>query len=319
LSLFPADVQANGFFQVAVPIGWFRTNSEYDPAKARVRSSFSSPERLSVIDAILQFGVNFTSLEEVAAQVLDDSFFVDAWARYDGFTETGESITTAIRTEFNLVSDGVDYIGRQVASLQGDRLLILRYVVPANNPPLLEALDSLTTPTMLNFAEQDSTQASLVAYIDTTWGFIIRHPNWQVISGSPGRPAVLEDPATKGRLFLQSQGGLSLDSLEAAQAYVSGDLHPGAAIFSSQVEEGQYGSGYLLSYSDQDTDGNPVSGLIALAQNPTTQQWVVADFRFPEPNFDLLLADQAPGFQLLRTALGSLMILPPPTSAASNE
>jgi hypothetical protein len=80
--------QINGLFQVTAPLGWTPFNSTFETNVAMARLSFRNTERISVMEALLRYGVNYPSLQAVSDELMTTDFFRSAWADYDGFTET---------------------------------------------------------------------------------------------------------------------------------------------------------------------------------------------------------------------------------------
>lgn len=325
LTLGLPQIQNNGFFQVSVPNdNWVARGNEYDASIPRVRISFLNGPRLAVIDTLLQFGVNYPSLQALSEDFLTDSYFLTAWQEYDGFTETDRTLGNTVTVDFDLVANEVEYLGRQIAWLDQDWLVMVRVITPANNPQLLEVLSQMVTPTFVVYEDQRGSQPSWGAYYDQEQSFLVKHPYWTKVSGSAGTPAVLEDPLTSARLLIRRFQATPLESLDEAESYVTGSLRQGASVVASQVTTRQFGDGFLVSYADTDTEGNAVSGLAALL-NDSEGNLLVADLRLPEGGVDLLSVSQDPNRQVLREVIDSFMILPPegyvqsPASSISSE
>jgi hypothetical protein len=304
--------QINGLFQITTPVGWNTFSSTFETDVAMARLSFRNIERLSVIEALLRYGVNYPDLQAVSDELMNDSFLVSAWGDYDGFTETGRTITgEQIIINFDLSANQTQFVGRQVAWMEGDWLYMIRYVVPSNYPALLDAVDALVSPTFIGYEDQRGKTPTFSSYSDPDQGFLIRHPAWTQVSGNPGSPAVLEDNVSQARLFLRTVDLAALESLEAAQAYLANKLHPGAQVLSSQAAARAFGEGYLLSYSDRDSEGDPIAGLLALLQTPGGQRYAIADIRLPVGEVDLLSLDEGSPYQALRDVIDTFMVLPP--------
>jgi len=304
------STQINGLFQASPPVGWITQFNDYDPTILRGRMAFSNPDRLSVIEYLLQFGVNYPALQNLADEFFTDSYFVDAWAEYSAFSETNRAVTeTNVTIDFILVSQEIGYLGRQVAWLDGDWLNMVRLIVPDNNPQLLQALTDTAVPTLIAFKDQAGIDPSMASYADFEQGFLFRHPNWRQISGSLGTPAVFGSFDDKNRLTARTIAETPIESLDAAEAYVR-QLHPSAQIIAGQVTTRQFADGYLISYQDRDPDGDPTAGLIALL-NDTQGRLLIADITSTIITADLLSTSDDPSVDRLREISDSFMALPP--------
>ena len=305
------SVQANGLFQVRVPGGWFPSSNAYDASIPRARMSFNNPQRLSVIDVLIQFGVNYPSNEALSDEFLTEAFFLGAWSDYGASSETGRTVGDTVIVDFDLVADNLDFLGRQIAWLDGDWLHMVRIIVPNNNPPLLETLSETVTPSLVSFqADQRDLPPTLAAYVDVAQGFLVRHSNWRQVSGGAGGPAVLENQASQGHLLLRVVDETPLESLDDAEAFITGTLRPDAEILSSQVTERQFAEGFLLSYADRDADGNSIAGAVALL-NGDDDRLLVAEVRITARDLDLLSVSDDARVTQARQIIDSFMALPP--------
>lgn len=311
LSFGSPSVHNNGLFQVSVPSGWLPSSNAYDASIPRARISFSNRERLSVIDVLIQFGVNYPSHQALSDDFLTEEFFQGAWADYGAFEEAGRTVGDTVTVNFDLSVDGADFIGRQIAWLDGDWLHMVRVIVPENNPPLMEALTEELPPSLVGFnADQGDLPPTLASYVDTQQGFLVRHPGWRTVSGTPGGPAVLENQAGQGNLLLRVVDETPLESLDDAEAYITQTLRPDAEILSSQVTARQFAEGFLLSYADRDADGNSIAGVAALL-NDAEDRLLVAEVRITAIDLDLLSVSEDPQVTIPRQIIDSFMVLPP--------
>ena len=312
LSFGSPQVQANGLFQVTVPGGWFPNANAYEATAPRARMSFTNTDRLSVIDVLIQFGVNYPSTQALSDDFLTSEYFGGEWSAYGRATETGRTVAETVTVEFDLEADNLEFIGRQISWLDGDWLNMVRLIVPGNNPALLDELERVVTPTLIGYQEDlGDIPPSQAAYVDNAQGFIIRHPGWTRVSGFPGGPAILENPANDSRLLLRASDETPLASLEEAEAYVTDTLRSGVDILSSQVTAREFGEGFLVSYADRDADGNPISGVVALLNNDI-ERLLLAEVRVPADDLDLLAASEDALVTESRQVIDSFAALPPP-------
>lgn len=307
LTLRALDIQSNGLFQVTVPNDWEIAENRFNPAVPRARITYDSPINLrySVIDVILDFGINYPSHEALSTDYLTTTYFRSEWsAEYQGMLETSRTVGDTITIDFELAASGQGFLARQVSWLDNGWLHSVRAVVPSNNPLLLDALIDMIVPTFVSYNDQRETDFSWTAYTDSEQGFLIRYPNWQESARSLLTATDLPAQARLRTILAQP-----LAALEDAEAFVMNTLRPGSEVLSSQVTEREYGSGYLVSFSDVDSDGNPVSGMAALL-NDDAGDLYVADIRLEEPTINLLSLEADSPYQQLRDVLDTFMILP---------
>jgi hypothetical protein len=305
-------VQSNGLFEMTVPGGWFPGTNFYEASVPQARISFTNADRLSVIEGIIRFGVNYPSHQALSDDFLTEEFFLSAWGDYDTWVERDRSVGDAITINFDMSVGGLDLLGRQIAWLDGDWLNMLRLVVPRNYPALMEELERVVTPTLVSFQQdQRDLPPELNAYVDTEQGFLVRHPGWVRVSGSPGRPAVLESQQVEGRLLLRASEETPIDSLDDAEAYVTETLRPGAEVLSSQITAREFAAGFMVSYQDRDADGNAIAGLVALLNNDI-ERLLVAEIRLTAGDLDLLTASEDERVTQSRQIIDSFAALPPP-------
>ncbi|MFP4322601.1 MAG: hypothetical protein ACLFTK_09120 [Anaerolineales bacterium] len=303
-------VQNNGWFQITAPVDYRVQTNTVDASIPQARVELRADQRLSVIDILMQFGVNYPSHEELAEQFFQDAYFISVWRDYERFTETSRSVGESIVIDFELTTDQVDYLGRQIAWLDGDWLHMIRIVTPENNPALRDALAEGLPPSMISYPTQRGSELSWRSYDDQQQGFLIRHPGWQEVSGGPGSPVILESTAPSARMLLRQFDGVSLASVDEAERFVRETLEPEAVALGAQITgTGQATDGYLVSYETRDNDGNLISGLASLLNKPTGDL-AVADVQYNEPNVDLLTVSDAAEPLTIRQVIDSFMLLP---------
>jgi hypothetical protein len=303
------QMHLNGFFQITLPVGYEENRNVYEENIPRARFIATDTARLSVIDVLLQFGVNYPSHQALSDALLVDTFFFDAWSEYDAFEEIRRTVGDTVTIDFNLRALGIDYFGRQITWLVANRLHMVRLVVPQNNQALLEALTENVPPSFIVYADTLGKPVFFRAYADFDQGFMFRHPSWTLVSGGFGSPTVFEDATSPARAVLRSAAGVTLSDLDSAQNYFQSALRASAEILSSQVTTREFGTGYLLSYRDRDSEGNAVSGLAVLLQD--TKRLVVLDLRLAEGGLDLLQVTEVDPNYRLREIADSFTLLAP--------
>ena len=288
LTLAKPIVNSSGLFQIAIPEGWEITTNSYDFNLPGARSAFLNTERLSVIDAHLLVGINYSSHQALSDDYFTASYFLTAWGSYEGFTETGRTVGEAITIDFELGLGGQKYLARQIAWMDGDWVRLVRVVAPENNPALLDITIEMVVPTFISYNDQRDTSPTWVAFADNDAKYVIRHPNWTLVSA--GTVPILEAPIAPASMVLRSQTEMPLTSLEEAEAFVKETLRPGAEILSSQVATKEYGGGYMVSFTARDNEGNPISALAVLL-NDDANNLHIAEIRLAEGGKDLLQPD----------------------------
>lgn len=307
-------INNNGLFQVSVPAGWNIKYNDFivETVPPRARITFDSGTHQSVIEMLVDVftdaATQYPTLQALSDTYFTTSYFTSAWSSYTGgFTETGRTVDKTITVNFDLQAGERDYFGRQVAWLDGDWLHMVRIIVPNNYPALLDALTTYIIPTFVSYSDQRNFPLTWIAYRNAEQGFLIRHPNWRTVSRG-----VLEAPTLPAQVLLRSFENTPLATLDEAETYLTSVLRPDANVLSSQITSRTFASsGFLVSFTDKDRDGNPISGLVALL-NDDQQKLYVAEMRLAAPNVDLLSldADQII-YQDLRTIIDSFMVLPP--------
>ncbi|NJL93156.1 MAG: hypothetical protein HC915_05230 [Anaerolineae bacterium] len=308
-------LQRNGLFEVTVPEGWGVVSNDYNPGIPRGRVIFNSGERVSVIDVLLDYGVNYPDTQALSDEVFTDFYFNNAWinpaatSSYTRFEEIGRLVgSEQVTVDFALFDNDTEYLGRQVAWLEENRLHVVRLVVPQNNPLLLQALTEQVPPTVVSYDDVLVENLNWQSYSDLAQGYQLRHPNWQEATR-----AVLRSPRLPAQVTFRSLPGTSLEDLAAAENLVAENLRPGAQVLAAQITNREFTeAGYLVSYSDTTPAGDPISGLLTLLVD-SEDTLHVADIRLEQGGIDLLALEPESAEQELRNVADSFMLLPPTT------
>ncbi len=183
-----------------------------------------------------------------------------AWTQYNGgWREIGRRVaddTLIIDTE--MTHEGLIYLGRQFSRLNERWLMVLRLVVPNNNPALLERLQQSYLPHFHLWQTSISAPLSWRTLADTLSGYLIRFPSaWRQEDGKEGAPYTLsgELDGRAYRLNVRAIPELSLPDEAAARAWIA-ETFPRATIQTVQPEQRGAFSGYTLSFLAPDPDGN---------------------------------------------------------------
>ena len=285
-------IHSGGYFQTFLPAGtdWMvNEDPEYNisPFAGVV---IQSGDRLAVIHNYVQQGVEYASLDSLSAGLLTPENFAADWKKYDSWQETGRQIVgDTVAITFNLVSEGANYLGRSVARLDGNRLYVARFVVPANNPALLDLLAELTLPVFKGYPDLQKLAQSWPTYVDQELGFALKHPaDWDLVAGGPGRPVTFNAPSSEGKALVRAwmTPNQPLESADQAEAWVS-DSEPTATVYGTQPVEREVGAGYQVAYAYRDAAGDPRSGLAVLL-NDAHGNLFVASLQFEPPDVNFL-------------------------------
>ncbi len=319
----PPHMHSSGLFQTFLPAGrdWIVDEGEASPGGGTARVVISSPQRLVVIHNYIQPGVEYESLDALSANYLTAQHFAGAWQDYDGWQETGRAVgEDGVVVDFALTSEGHDYLGRATSRLWEDWLFAVRIVVPANNPTLLDLLQTLVIPTFQGFPALLALPTDWTTYLDQTAGFALRHPpGWTVAAGSPGRPAtlLLEGARSNERVRLWTEPDTIIASTDAAEAWVRAAAKVDAVLSVATVQR-EAGTGYLVAYRTLDAAGDARSALAALL-NDEAGTLFVADLQIDSPDANLLDAQSVPeaytGAQ--RSVAEGFIVLPLSSRAAA--
>ena len=150
----PEYIHSSGAFQTFKPAGSDWHVDELADPLGHVNRARRDPEQqpFGRDYNYLQPGVVYEFLQDLSDTYLTNAYFTSAWQDYDSWEITGREITErAVIVNFNLRSNGNDYLGRDITRLDGTTLYVTRLVVPANNPPLLEKLAGLVTATFTGY------------------------------------------------------------------------------------------------------------------------------------------------------------------------
>jgi hypothetical protein len=262
-------IHSTGLFQTFRPAGddWMITEGQ--GADGAISVVIQSLARLAVIHNYIRPGVQYENPDSLSADFLTESYFVDAWSEYDSWLETGRTIAdNRVIVNFDLSASAVSYLGRSIAWVDGSWLYVSRLVVPANNPALLDLLQTLILPEFRGYPELQAMPEFWPAYSDQELGFLLKHPaGWQVVAGSKGRPVTFNVPVAEGAgkttVRVWTIADNPIDSDQQAEAVLSG-AEPTATILTIEPVVHDMGTGYQIAYAYRDAAGDPHSGLMVL-------------------------------------------------------
>ena len=304
----PAYVHSSGYFQVFRPAGSEWTVNER-PASGVAGVVSAEPtypsvfvqggSRLVVIHNYIRQGVEYESLEALSENLLSVEYFNAAWGGnnggYEQWTETAREITgEAVITDFDLISSGMPYLGRDISRLEGSTLYVARIVVPSNNPDLFALLSDLVPQYFVGYSDIQALPRAWSVYADQELGFMIKlPPTLTQVAGGSGLPATFRlagesEPAIT--LRVSAELNRVLESEADAESWLL-DAEPSAEVLETQALTHQYGEGYEIVYTYRDVSGDPQNGLVVLLNGQRADEPSLAIAQLQIAAFDLDLTD----------------------------
>jgi hypothetical protein len=208
---------------------------EKDPARAA--QSFDQLSQYYTPDILRQAWVNFTG----------------GWKELNRHAE-GDVLVI----NFELYLDNSTYLARQLSRFDQGWLMILRLVVPGNNPTLLDQLQQAVMPGYRLWPQTLTTPLSWNAVVDYAAGYLIRYPpDWQVVDGSPNRPFTVAGTLGADTITLttRAEPGKAVKTEDEARTWIKTNW-PNATVQTVKPETRGDVSGFSVSYINPDADGN---------------------------------------------------------------
>lgn len=300
-------VHPSGTFLLMQPQGWLPapTTTETIASVSLVNNA-----QLSVVHAYIQA---YTYPQDVTALDAENSAdqLASSWSAYDTWRETNRTAgDERLTIDFELDLTGNTYLARQVSwgsDVDPNLAVVLRIVVPNNNPALLDALAEAIIPSYHLIPEALSVPLNWQGYVDQTLGYEIRlAPGWQIVDGGPGSTATF---AAEGMtLTLSVEPDTTVESEDAARAWVEASRARAEVVAAAPLER-EDRSGFSVAYRFPNADGEAQSGLALLL--PTANGSLLsANLRIEQGGVNLLAEDPDPRYSLVTQMLGSLAPLP---------
>ncbi len=268
----PPYVHSSGYFQTFRPFGTDWTVAEDSTAQSDTVLSvvFQSSERLAVVHNYIRRGVEVESVQSLDQEYLTEAHFAESWIDYESWEETSRTVgEDSVTTEFALVSEGAEYLGRDITRLgEGSWTFVTRIVVPGNNPGLLDTLESYVVPAFVGYPQLQALPQEWPAFADHEFGYLFKRPNeWQRVAGGAGSPATFTPSrdADAGLVRVWAEGDRALDGASDAEAWLV-ELVPDAEVIGIDPLVQGEASGFQVAYSFRDLDGDPRSGLFVALQ-----------------------------------------------------
>ncbi|HVO41092.1 MAG TPA: hypothetical protein VMT34_00640 [Aggregatilineales bacterium] len=256
-----------------------------------------------------------------------------AWRNFTGgYKELNRRVNSdGLSTiNFELYLEGNTYLGRQLAQMQDNWMLVLRLVVPNNNPDLLDKLQAIIIPRYHLWIQEVAIPSDWQSIVDPVDGYVVRlTPTWKVNDGSSGKPFLATGTAGPYNFTLTTRADEgSVKSQDDVKNWLKANI-PAASILTIKEEKRNDLTGFTASYSNPDADGNKRSGVVTLLSGTGR----VYTLNFQSTARELNLLDDAtvktvpeleqirgtfldiPADQLIPTLTPSPTFTPPPTLA----
>jgi hypothetical protein len=289
----------SGVISIPHLLGWDlsagseETQAPTDATKlTRVGSTFINSAALSVVHVFAERNAErkATKLEDLNGYYDKDNLN-GAWENFKGGwkelnrTTAGDSFI--INFELNL--DGNTYLGRQISRFNNEWLMVMRIVSPNNNPALLDSLQSAIAPKYQFWTQALSVPLTWATIADYASGYVIRFPpDWRLLDGAVGKPFTVAGKLGTNDVTLstRTEPNKSIKSEDDARSYVQAAVK-NATLLTVKAANVNDVSGFVVSYSAPDADGNKRSAVTTLL-NGTNGTLYVATLQSSALGQDLL-------------------------------
>jgi hypothetical protein len=167
---------------------------------------------------------------------------------------------------FELYLDNSTYLARQLSRFDQGWLMILRLVVPGNNPALLDQLQQVVMPGYRLWPQSLTTPLSWNAVADYAAGYLIRYPpDWRVLNGSPNREYTVTGALGAATITLttRAEPGKTVKTEDDVRAWIKATW-PNATVQTVKPETHGDASGFVVSYLSAAADGSQHSAVVTL-------------------------------------------------------
>ncbi|MCA9892598.1 MAG: hypothetical protein KC615_06415 [Anaerolineae bacterium] len=299
-------IHPSGIFTATIPEAWQPDEGVTTSSEAIVTLRNNAALSLGEL-RVIEPTDGVADLDAVSAY-FNTNWLNSSWRDYASWDEATRDVRDdELVIDFNLSSRGQDYIARQIATTDGERIYVARAVFPENSPEQVRYLVE-NLKANLHFNDQFAGEPfDWTAYYDSTSGHIIRFPQtWQITDAAPGAPASIEGAG--GIVLRVESADEAITSTDEAAAYIE-STRPGAEIVSATETEHNGLSGYSVVYSLPTLDGPSQSGyaLILTDENGNVH---VANLRLNESDVDLTDAATLEQYPDIAAVLNSFTVLP---------
>jgi hypothetical protein len=260
--------------------------------------TFINSKSLSVIHAYAERDPsrNTTNVETLNTY-FNNEILNQAWVNFKaGWSELNRKIENeTLIINFELRLDDKVYLGRQLARMEQDWMMVLRLVVPNNNPLLLDQLQTTVWPQYHLWPQSLNSPISWTSVVDYALGYVMKYPpDWRKLDGIPGQPFTVSGTlgADTITLITRTEPGKAVKTEDEARAYVKANWQNSTAQTAKAETHGDT-SGFAVSYINPDSDGNQRSAVVTLL-NGANGTLYVANLQSSARGQDLLVDSQAP-------------------------
>ncbi|MEP7286271.1 MAG: hypothetical protein ABI947_10940 [Chloroflexota bacterium] len=268
--------QSSGVFSLPHLEGWdLATPTGEETTGTRAGATFINGKTLSVVHAFVE---KDPARKENTVPDLDKYYTKEnldgAWSNFTGgWKELNRRVDGNLFViNFELYLDNNTYLGRQVSQINGDWLVVLRLVAPNNNPQLLDTLQNTVLPKYQFWPQVLTAPITWQAIADYVSGYVIKFPpDWKHVDGSVGHPFTVSGTlgGSSVTLTTSSQPGKSVKTEDDVRAFVK-TTWPNATVQTVQAVTSGETTGFAVSYSAPDADGNPQSAVAQLLNGSST-------------------------------------------------
>ncbi len=299
----PPHLHNSGLFQSFAPLGnwWIHFQDSYLTEENRASTIFRG--QCAVLHTIVELGMNYDTPQALADELFTETYFDTEWDQYPAWEITGQRFEDEYAIyDFKLEGDRtspscpVDYLGRQISWIEDSYLLTVRIVVPDDDGASLNKINELALapivvyPHMIPLLEQNW----LARVSADDLAMMVLPPAWETTeqSGLAQTFTGTED-MTGYRATMLTYAATPLESMEDAEAWLA-RLRPTAEFFDTNetVDDQEFSSGYRLSYTYADIDGNTFSAVAALL-NDSAGNLYVAELITPGRDINFLAEEPA--------------------------
>jgi hypothetical protein len=231
--------------------------------------TFINGQALSVVHAYIEKDpARSAQTFDQLSQYYTPDILSQAWSNFTGgwkeLNRHAEGDVLVIN--FELYLDNGTYLARQLSRFDQGWLMILRLVVPNNNPALLDQLQQVVMPGYRLWPQALTTPLSWNAVADYAAGYLIRYPpDWRVLDGSPNRPYTVAGLLGPDSITLttRAEPGRTVKTEDEARAWIKATW-PNATVQTVKPETHGDAAGFAASYISPDADGNKRSAAVVL-------------------------------------------------------
>lgn len=303
LSIGEQYLHPSGVFVADVPSGWTVETTVNDTRRAQV--NMSNPDAVSRIH--VGFELPATDVTGVAdlSTYFDENRMQQIWAaEYSSWSELGRPSTEdRLIINYRLRDrQQRNFLAQHVAHIEGDKIHFSRVIMPDNAQDAMFHLSGIMQDSITVIDAFAAGPFGWNARFDREHQWILRYPrSWMRTDGDHGLPTSFS--GDDGVLLRVDVTPDTTADESAARDLVARRF---GEVVSVQEIERAGGTGFSISYSARDFDGEAISG-VAVLLNSESGALYVASARIAQGGVDL--NDEEAGFSTLRDVMASFSII----------